>query len=97
VKESDRIGVMAEGLKAVGVESEVLKDGIRIDGTPGGAVFSGGTIDSHGDHRIAMSFAIASLRAKATIEILDVANVSTSFPGFVETAAAGGVTIQPQQ
>jgi len=94
VKESDRIGVMAEGLLAMGIQCEVLKDGIRIQGKPNGPVFSGGRIDSHGDHRIAMSFAVASLRAQAAIEILDVDNVATSFPGFVETAAAAGLGVQ---
>jgi 3-phosphoshikimate 1-carboxyvinyltransferase len=60
VKESDRIGVMAEGLRAMGVECEVLKDGMRLSGKPMGATFSGGRVDSHGDHRIAMAFSIAS-------------------------------------
>ena len=60
VKESDRLAVMAEGLGALGVEHELLPDGIWIQG---GAGFSGGTVDSHGDHRIAMAFAVASVRA----------------------------------
>jgi len=94
VKESDRIGVMAEGLRAMGIECEVLFDGMRISGKPVGATFSGGRVDSHGDHRIAMSFAVASLRAASGIEIMDVDNVATSFPGFVETAAAAGITVQ---
>ena len=93
VKESDRIAVMAEGLKAMGVECEVLPDGMRIQGNPDRGVFSGGRIDSHGDHRIAMSFAIASLRSRAPIEIDDVANVATSFPGFVEIAREAGLAI----
>ncbi len=93
VKESDRIAVMAEGLRAMNIECEVLKDGMRVQGKSFGTVFSGGTIDSHGDHRIAMSFAVASLKAKGGIEILDVDNVATSFPGFVEIAAGAGVSI----
>lgn len=96
VKESDRIAVMAEGLKAMGVQCEVLPDGIRIQGRPEGAVFSGGTVDSHGDHRIAMSFSIASLRAAAPIKILDVANVATSFPDFPGIAGAAGLKVQLQ-
>ena len=56
--------------------------------------FSGGRIDSHGDHRIAMAFAVAALRARAPIEIDDVANVATSFPGFVATAARRGLHIE---
>ncbi len=94
VKESDRIAVMAEGLKAMGVECEVLKDGIRIQGRPNGAVFSGGDVDSHGDHRIAMSFSVASLRATAPIRIADVANVATSFPDFPGIARAAGLNVE---
>lgn len=98
VKESDRIAVMAEGLQAMGVACEVLPDGIRIqgrssDGRDQAAVFSGGTLDSHGDHRIAMSFVIASLRAAAPIKILDVANVATSFPDFPGTAGGAGLNV----
>jgi cyclohexadieny/prephenate dehydrogenase / 3-phosphoshikimate 1-carboxyvinyltransferase len=90
VKESDRLAVMAEGLKTLGVEQTLLPDGIRIRG---GAGFTGGTVDSHGDHRIAMSFAVASLKASGPIRILDVANVATSFPGFVELAQGVGIRI----
>ena len=94
VKESDRIAVMAEGLKAMGVTCEVLHDGIRIQGKPNGFAFSGGQIDSHGDHRIAMSFSIASLRAAAPIRIADVANVATSFPDFPGIARAAGLNVE---
>jgi 3-phosphoshikimate 1-carboxyvinyltransferase len=94
VKESDRIAVMAEGLRTLGVECEVRPDGMRIRGRSRGEAFTGGTIDSHGDHRIAMSFAIASLRSAGPIEILDVANVATSFPGFVEVACGVGLKVQ---
>jgi 3-phosphoshikimate 1-carboxyvinyltransferase len=94
VKESDRIAVMAEGLVAMGVQCEVLRDGIRIRGRPDGRVFSGGTVNSHGDHRIAMSFSVASLRARAPITILDVANVATSFPDFPGVAAAAGLDLR---
>ena len=93
VKESDRLAVMAAGLAALGVEHELLPDGMRIVGRPDGAAFRGGTIDSHGDHRIAMSFAVASLRAAAAITIDDVANVATSFPGFAALANAIGLSI----
>jgi 3-phosphoshikimate 1-carboxyvinyltransferase len=96
VKESDRIAVMAKGLKAMGVQCEVLPDGMRIQGRTDAAIFSGGDIDSDGDHRIAMSFAVASLRAAAPIRIKDVANVATSFPGFVKTALAAGLNVSEQ-
>jgi len=90
VKESDRLAVMAEGLRTLGIEHELLPDGLWIRGGDG---FRGGTLDSHGDHRIAMAFAVASLRASAPLEIRDVANVATSFPGFVATARAAGLRI----
>ncbi len=90
VKESDRLASMAQGLTTLGVENQLLADGLWIRGTDR---FGGGTVDSHGDHRIAMSFAVASLKARAPIEILDVANVATSFPGFVETARLAGLQI----
>jgi 3-phosphoshikimate 1-carboxyvinyltransferase len=89
VKESDRLAVMASGLEAVGVRCELLSDGIRIQG--GG--LRGGRVNSHGDHRIAMAFAIASVRAGAAIEIDDVANVGTSFPGFPAAARTLGMQL----
>jgi 3-phosphoshikimate 1-carboxyvinyltransferase len=89
VKESDRIAVMADGLTALGVANEVRPDGLRIVGGP----ISGGTIDSRGDHRVAMAFAVASLRARGPIEILDTANVATSFPGFAGLARSAGLVI----
>ncbi|MBV8853637.1 MAG: 3-phosphoshikimate 1-carboxyvinyltransferase [Sinobacteraceae bacterium] len=91
VKESDRLAGMAAGLSVLGVENELLTDGLRIRG---GAGFTSGTVDSLGDHRIAMAFAVASLRAAGPIEILDVANVATSFPGFLDTARQAGLQIE---
>ena len=90
VKESDRIAVMASGLGELGVRHEVRPDGLRI---VGGAI-GGGVVNSRGDHRIAMAFAIASLRAAAPIEILDVANVATSFPGFAALGRSVGLLIE---
>ena len=91
VKETDRLAAMADGLTVLGVQNQLYPDGLWIRGGDG---FLGGTVDSRGDHRIAMAFAVASLRAKAEIEILDVANVATSFPGFVEIARAAGLRIE---
>jgi 3-phosphoshikimate 1-carboxyvinyltransferase len=88
VKESDRLAAMAAGLAALGVEHRLLPDGLWIRGTPS---LAGGKIDSRGDHRIAMAFAVAALRARAPIEIVDVANVATSFPGFEECAREAGL------
>jgi 3-phosphoshikimate 1-carboxyvinyltransferase len=93
VKESDRIAAMSAGLDALGVVHSVLPDGMRIEGRGAGPAFRGGEIDSFGDHRIAMSFAVASLRAAQPISIRDVANVSTSFPGFVALARSAGLDI----
>jgi 3-phosphoshikimate 1-carboxyvinyltransferase len=95
VKESDRLAAMANGLAALGIDAEVLPDGMRLRGQPDGRPFSGGTIDSHGDHRIAMAFTMASVRAKGDIRILDVANVATSFPGFVQVARSAGLSVEP--
>jgi 3-phosphoshikimate 1-carboxyvinyltransferase len=91
VKESDRLAAMADGLATLGIEHQLLPDGLWIRGAAG---FTGGTIDSRGDHRIAMAFAVAALRAAEPIEILNVANVATSFPGFVEIARAAGLALE---
>jgi 3-phosphoshikimate 1-carboxyvinyltransferase len=93
VKESDRIAAMSAGLESLGVIHQVLPDGMRIQGRPGGPAFGGGEIDSHGDHRVAMSFSVASLRAAKPILIRDVANVATSFPGFVGMARSVGLDV----
>src|SRR5690606_17869901 len=83
VKESDRIATMAQGLRGLGVEVEETPDGAVIEGRAGREVlFDGGEVDSHGDHRIAMSFAIAAQLARGEVRIRDTANVATSFPGF---------------
>jgi 3-phosphoshikimate 1-carboxyvinyltransferase len=94
VKESDRIAAMSAGLTALGVAHSPLLDGMRIEGRGAGSAFADGNVDSFGDHRIAMSFAIASLRAAGPIRIRDVANVATSFPGFVGLAQSVGLAIR---
>ena len=90
VKESDRIQVMADGLIALGVDARATEDGMIIQGGEIGA----GTVHSHDDHRIAMAFAMAGLRASGEIHIEDCDNVNTSFPGFAELAACCGLSIQ---
>jgi 3-phosphoshikimate 1-carboxyvinyltransferase len=90
VKESDRIQVMADGLIALGVDARATDDGMIIQG---GGIGSG-TVHSHDDHRIAMAFAMAGLRASGDIHIEDCDNVNTSFPGFAELAASCGLPIQ---
>jgi len=89
VKESDRIQVMADGLVALGIDAKATPDGIVIQGGRIGSA----TVESHGDHRIAMSFAMAALRASGPITIRDCANVNTSFPDFIGLAARAGLNI----
>ncbi len=90
VKETDRIQAMADGLSALGVACSPTPDGIVVTG----GTISGGEVESYGDHRIAMSFAIASLRAQAIIEIRNCANVATSFPNFPELAREIGIPLE---
>ncbi len=95
VKESDRIQAMADGLEILGVDARPTPDGIVIQGKGSeGAVFGGGEVDSLGDHRIAMSFAVAALRAGADIRIKHCANVATSFPNFAELAKGAGMNLR---
>lgn len=89
VKESDRIQVMADGLTALGVKAEPTEDGIVIEGGPIG----GGEVESHDDHRIAMSFTVAGLRATDTVVVRNCANVATSFPTFIELAQRAGIRL----
>ena len=84
VKESDRIAVMAEGLRAIGARVEETEDGLIIDGSGGEKLPGGATIAAHLDHRIAMSFAVAGLMARDTVTIDDMAPVQTSFPIFTD-------------
>jgi 3-phosphoshikimate 1-carboxyvinyltransferase len=93
VKESDRIQGMAEGLNTLGVDARATPDGMIIRG---GRIGSG-RVDSHGDHRIAMAFAIAALAAQGPIEIQDCANVATSFPSFAHLARHLGLRLEVVQ
>lgn len=89
VKESDRIQAMADGLLTLGVSVEPTPDGIIIDGGQVG----GGVVNAQGDHRIAMAFSVAALRATAPIQIHDCANVATSFPNFLALSAQVGMRV----
>ncbi len=93
VKESDRIQVMAEGLQTLGIDAQPTADGMVIQG----GQIQGGVVNSHGDHRVAMAFTIASLRAREPIIIEDCANVATSFPNFVPLAKGAGINVQLNQ
>ncbi|HEX6612762.1 MAG TPA: 3-phosphoshikimate 1-carboxyvinyltransferase [Rhodanobacteraceae bacterium] len=90
VKESDRLAVMAAGLRALGARIEERPDGVVIDG--GG--LHGGEVDARGDHRCAMAFAVAGAVARGQLRIRDCANVATSFPGFEQAARTAGLRIE---
>lgn len=92
VKESDRIGGMAEGLTALGIQATPTQDGLTIRG----GTLSGGAVASHGDHRLAMAFAVAGLRASGPVRVRDCRNVATSFPGFVSLMRSCGLDIRTE-
>jgi 3-phosphoshikimate 1-carboxyvinyltransferase len=92
VKESDRIQAMADGLMELDIQCQVYTDGIDIVG----GQLTSGIIHSHDDHRIAMAFAIASLRSEGEIKILECDNVATSFPNFVTLANQVGLRVNKQ-
>ena len=94
VKESDRIACMVAGLRALGVCVDETPDGAVIHGIGTTGKLRAGTVDSHGDHRIAMSFAVAAQRAHGEVRISDCANVATSFPGFVQLATDCGLGLR---
>ena len=89
VKESDRIQSMLDGLLALGIDVTACDDGMVVNG----GQLQGGIVESHGDHRIAMAFAVAGMLASGPVHIRDCANVATSFPGFVELARQAGMNI----
>ena len=92
VKESDRIAAISGGLQALGIETEARADGLRVRG----GRLQGGTVNSYGDHRIAMAFAMAGLAATGPVIVRDCANVDTSFPGFVAMARQAGLAIRTE-
>ena len=94
VKESDRIQAMVDGMQILGVDCEGTEDGMLINGGGSAAeIFGSGTVDSLGDHRIAMSFAMAALRSTGNIIIKDCANINTSFPDFIGLAQSCGLSV----
>jgi 3-phosphoshikimate 1-carboxyvinyltransferase len=92
VKECDRIQVMADGLQTLGVNAIPTPDGMIIEG----GEIGGGQVETHDDHRIAMSFTIAGLRASDTIVVNNCGHVATSFPGFPALAKQVGISIEEQ-
>ena len=90
VKESDRIAVMAQGLQRCGITAEPRPDGLRIVG----GRLRGGEVDSHGDHRVIMAFAVAGSVARDAITVRHCAPLATSFPGFADVAGSAGFSLQ---
>ena len=88
-KESDRLATTAAGLAALGITVERQVDGLSVTG----GQLRAGAVDAHGDHRIAMAFAMAALRASGAIEIRSAAGIATSFPGFHATARHCGLRL----
>jgi 3-phosphoshikimate 1-carboxyvinyltransferase len=95
VKESDRLAGMANGLRAMGVEVDETPDGATIHGLGQDGRLRGATLDSLGDHRLAMAFAVAAQRGDGEFTIRDCANVATSFPGFTELCVDVGLGLRP--
>jgi 3-phosphoshikimate 1-carboxyvinyltransferase len=93
VKESDRISAMAEGLRKLGIPVQEFDDGALVRG----GAFTGGVVDSHGDHRVAMSLAVAGTVARSSVTVMNTDTVDTSFPGFVECLRAVGADISAVQ
>ena len=94
VKESDRIQSMVDGLNALGVDAQAKPDGAMIPGNPDNQVFGSGSIETHFDHRIAMSFLIAGLRGSGRIKVLGCEHVATSFPNFRALCLSLGLNIE---
>lgn len=90
VKESDRISAMAEGMRVLGIEVDETQDGATVHG----GRFGGGTVQSHGDHRVAMSLALAGTIATDEVTVEDIDAVDTSFPGFCPLMTGIGVEIR---
>ncbi len=89
VKESDRIASMVEGLRALSIPVDESEDGAVVHGSK----IYGGTLQSHGDHRVAMAFAVAGTVAEWAVRVQDVASVNTSFPGFADCLSTVGADI----
>jgi len=90
VKESDRLAAMATGLRTLGLQVDETPDGATIH--PG--QMHGGSIQTHHDHRISMAFVVAGQRASGQVQVNDVANVATSFPGFDRLARESGFGLE---
>lgn len=95
IKESDRLALMAQGLRACGVDVDERPDGLVVFGRGPGSVRGGAEIETHGDHRIAMSFLVLGLGAQEPVIVRDADMIGTSFPGFASFMAGLGADIRP--
>ena len=93
VKESDRLAAVARGLEVNGVDCTEGSDWLSVRGRPGGSGMGGGMVETHLDHRIAMSFLIMGLAAEKPVAIDDSAMIATSFPEFLGLMADLGASI----
>ncbi len=94
VKESDRITLMVDGLKACGVDAEELSDGLIVRGDGSKSVRGGASIRTHGDHRVAMSFLVLGMAAKEPVAVDDAEMIATSFPNFTSFMRSFGASIE---
>jgi 3-phosphoshikimate 1-carboxyvinyltransferase len=94
VKESDRITMMVEGLRACGVDADELDDGLIVRGQGPKSVRGGAEIRTLGDHRVAMSFLVLGMASKEPVTVNDADMIATSFPGFAECMRALGADIE---
>lgn len=93
VKESDRIALMVEGLRACGVDADELPDGLIVHGEGPKGVRGGASIRTQGDHRVAMSFLVLGMASKEPVIVDEAEMIATSFPGFVECMTSLGADI----
>jgi 3-phosphoshikimate 1-carboxyvinyltransferase len=94
VKESDRITMMVDGLRACGVDAEELEDGLVVRGNGPKSVRGGAQIRTLGDHRVAMSFLVLGMASKEPVTVDDADMIATSFPGFAECMRGLGADIE---
>lgn len=94
VKESDRLAAVAAGLAANGIAHEAGEDWLRVEGRPDGRGLGGGTVATHLDHRIAMSFLVLGLATEKPVTVDDATMIATSFPQFVDLMEALGANLE---
>jgi 3-phosphoshikimate 1-carboxyvinyltransferase len=97
VKESDRLSAVANGLKANGVDCTEGPETLSVRGRPDGKNLGGGTVETHLDHRIAMSFLVMGLVAEKPVTVDDSTMIATSFPEFMDMMSGMGAEISVQE